>query len=69
MEVAGNPHLFVQGSSRDGEMEIKEELVEPSLKVKKEPDITLKLEYPSPLVSPDPNNYQWGSQEIWYRDK
>ena len=64
MEAAGNPHLFMQGSSRDGGIKVKEELVEPSLEVKREPDITPKLEYSLP-VSPDPNNYRWGSQEIW----
>ena len=68
LEVAGNLHMFVQGSSRDGEIKIKVKSEASSLKIKEE-SITPKLEYPSPPVSPDPNNYRWGSQEIWNRDK
>ena len=52
----GNPHMFVQGSSQDVEIKVKSEVL--SLKVKIEPPLTPKLEYPLPtLTSPDPNNY------------
>ena len=69
MAAARNPHMFVWGSSRNGQIEIKVKSEEPSIILKKE-SITPKLEYPiSPPVSPDPNNYQWGAQEIWYREK
>ena len=67
MAVAGNLHMFVQGLTRDGEVQIKVELEEPSKAIKKEPNVTPKLEYPLPPVSPDPNNYRLGSQEIWYK--
>ena len=64
MAAVGNPHMFMQGSNRDGDTEIKVKSEASSPKLKMEP-ITPKLEYPiSPPVSPDPNNYQWGSQEI-----
>ena len=69
MAAVRNPHVFVQGASRDGQIEIKVKSEAPSPILKRE-SITPKLEYPiSPPVSPDPNNYQWGSQEIWYRDE
>ena len=67
MGAAGNPHMFVQGSSIDGEIRIKVKSEVSSPVIKEEP-IMPKLEYLSPPVSPDPNNYHWGSQEIWYRD-
>ena len=46
--------MFVQGSSRDGEVEIKVKSEATSPKIKEE-SITLKLEYPLPHISPDPN--------------
>ena len=57
MATARNPHMFVQGSSRDGKIEIKvkSEVASP---IMKRESITPKLEYPiSPPESPDPNNY------------
>ena len=69
MAAARNPHMFVRGSSRNGQIEIKMKSEVPSIILKKE-SITPRLEYPiSPPVSPDPNNYRWGAQGIWYRDK
>ena len=57
MAVARNPHMFVQGSSRDGQTEIKVKSEATSPEIKRE-SITPKLEYPiSPPVSPDPNNH------------
>ena len=44
----------------------KEELAEPSLEIKKEEPPTPNLQYPMPSLSMDPNNYEWGAQEIWY---
>ena len=54
VEAAGNLHMFVQGSSRDGEVEIKVKSEATSPKIKEE-SITLKLEYSLPHISPDPN--------------
>ena len=69
MAVARNLHMFMEGLSRDGQIEIKVKS-EATSSVIKRASITPQLEYPiSPPVSPDPNNYQWGSQEIWYRDE
>ena len=47
-----------------GGLKVKSEATSPRIK---EESITLKLEYPLPPVSPNPNNYHWGSQEIWNR--
>ena len=59
MAVARNMHMFMQGLSRDGQIEIKVESEASSLVIMKE-SITPKLEYPMlPPVSPDPNNYWW----------
>lgn len=63
--VARNPHLFVKGLSKDGENKIKEELVKPSLEIKNEPDLTPKLEYPPPPVSPDCYGSTWISWGLW----
>ena len=53
-DVAGNPHMFVEGSSRDMEITVKLEASSPKIKI--EPPLTPKLEYPLPvLTSPDPN--------------
>ena len=43
-------------------MKVKSKASSPKIK---EESITPKLEYLPPPVSPDPNNYCWGSQEIW----
>lgn len=56
LEAAGNPHMFVQGPSKDEEVEIRARSWVPSQNVKEE-SIMPKLEYPSLPVSPDPNNY------------
>ena len=79
MEVAGNPHMFGLEQGTNGNRRIMIHLrvpypprvkVEPLPEVKIEPPVTPKLEYPSPtLTTPDPNNYRWGSQEIWNRDE
>ena len=34
--------------------------------VKKEEPPTPNLQYPMTSLSMDPNNYKWGTQEIWY---
>ena len=57
LAVVRNPHMFMQGSSRNGQVEIKVKSEATSLVIKREL-ITPKLEYPiSPPVSPEPNNY------------
>ena len=69
MAAAQNPHMFVQGLGRDGQIEIQAKSEVPSPVLKRE-SITPKLEYPIlPPISPDPNNFRWGSQEIWNRDE
>ena len=67
LEAAGNPYMFVQGPSKDEEVEIRARSWVPSQNVKEE-SIMPKLEYPSLPVSPDPNNYCWGSKGIWNRE-
>ena len=67
MAAARNTHMFMQGLSGNAQIEIKVKSDVTSPIVKRE-SITPKLEYPiSPPVSPDPNDYRWGSREIWYR--
>ena len=56
MAVARNPHMFVQGLSRDGKIEIKVKSEATSPVIKRE-SITPKSEYPIlPPVSPHHNN-------------